>query len=77
MTKSSDDAAAEVVSTGQSTSVTVWSDHKLVDAYRRHSEVLIHYGFDLELAHSMGRIEEELGDRDIDPEQVIQELWNR
>lgn len=77
MTKSSDDAAAEAVSTEQSTSVTAWSDQKLVDAYRRHSEVLIHYGFDLNLAHRMGQIEEELRYRDIDPEQAIQELWNR
>lgn len=77
MTKPTGGGAAEVVVAEQSTSITAWSDQRLVDAYRRHSEVLIHYGFDLELAHSMGRIEEELRDRAIDPEQIIQELWNK
>lgn len=76
MTKSKEEAAVEALAADKSTNFTVWPDSDLVDAYRRHSEVLIRYGFDLELAHRMGLIEEELRDRAIDPEGIIQELWN-
>lgn len=39
---------------------TACPDRDLVDANRRHSQVSKHYGFDLESAHGMGRIEEEI-----------------
>lgn len=47
-----------------------WDDGRLIEAYRRLSDDLRTRGFDAPTAHRMGRVEEELRARGVDPDPI-------
>lgn len=47
-----------------------WDDRRLVETYRRLSRDIRQRGFDERTVHRMGRVEEELRARDIDPDAI-------
>lgn len=51
-----------------------WSDERLVDGYRRNSVLLREYGPDERTIRTLCTIEERLRARNIDPNQIIEEL---
>lgn len=53
-----------------------WEDRRLIETYRRLSRDLKRRGFETETVHRMGCVEVELRDRDINPDKVIEHLWD-
>lgn len=53
-----------------------WNDQRLVETYRRLSHDLRQRGFEEAAVDRMGRVEEELRERNIDPDEIIRDLWN-
>lgn len=51
-----------------------WEDRRLIGTYRRLSHDLRQRGFDERTIHRMGCVEEELRDRDIDPDDIASEV---
>lgn len=51
-----------------------WDDRRLIDTYRRLSHDLRRQGFDERTVHRMGRVEEELRARDLDPDAIAREV---
>jgi len=54
-----------------------WGDGRLIDTYRRLSLDLRRRGFDERTVHRMVRVEEELRDRDLDPDGIAREVEDR
>lgn len=77
MTNAPEDALADAGWPTDSATLGARSDRQFVAAYRRHSEAVLRDGFDPDVVHRMGRVEEALRERDIDPDEIVKELWNR
>lgn len=51
-----------------------WSDGRLIETYRRLSNDLRRTGFDAETVHRMGRVEERMRARGLDPDPIAEEV---
>lgn len=56
--------------------IRYWRDERLIETYRRLSVDLQRYGFDVRTVDRMGRVEEELRERDLDPDLIAKDVAN-
>lgn len=55
---------------------SVWTDQRLTECYKRNSRLLREEGYDRRTGRTLCAVEEELRRRDIDPERVIEGIWD-